>query len=177
VTCAGVLATEGDKHKKQRRILSPAFGPAQIRQLSGIFLAKANEVCDSHFACSEFPLANIRPQLRNILISQFSKKSSEPQRIDLLSWLTKATLDIIGLAGFNYRFNCLTSSEENPNELYAAFSTLLKTVRSDLWGILTAYIPPLRLVVSDFHSKYLGRRLMSNQSLRSASVKPLARKR
>jgi hypothetical protein len=104
--------------------------------------------------CTHLLRAKIKHQLRNILISQFPEKSSEPQRIDLLSWLTKATLDIIGLAGFNYRFDCLTSSDENPNELHAAFSVVIRQGgRFDLWGVLTAYIPPLRLVVSYFDSK------------------------
>lgn len=40
----GVLVAEGDPHRMQRRIINPAFGPAQIRDLTGIFLDKANEV-------------------------------------------------------------------------------------------------------------------------------------
>jgi cytochrome P450 len=40
----GVLIAEGAHHRAQRRALSPAFGPAQLRDLTGIFLDKANEV-------------------------------------------------------------------------------------------------------------------------------------
>jgi len=40
-----------------------------------------------------------------------------------LSWLGRTTLDIIGLAGFNYEFNALNVNEK-PNELNEAFSTI-----------------------------------------------------
>jgi hypothetical protein len=40
----GVLVTEGDQHRMQRKALNPAFGPGQLRDLTGIFLDKANEV-------------------------------------------------------------------------------------------------------------------------------------
>jgi cytochrome P450 len=41
---AGVLVAEGAQHRMQRRVLNPAFGPGQVRDLSGVFLDKSNEV-------------------------------------------------------------------------------------------------------------------------------------
>jgi cytochrome P450 len=43
----GVLIAEGDKHRAQRRLMNPAFGPGQVREFTSIFLDKANEVCIS----------------------------------------------------------------------------------------------------------------------------------
>jgi cytochrome P450 len=40
----GVLVAQGDAHRVQRKTLSPAFGPAQLRALTGIMLDKTNEV-------------------------------------------------------------------------------------------------------------------------------------
>jgi cytochrome P450 len=40
----GVLVTEGHQHRAQRKMMNPAFGPGQIRELTGIFVDKANEV-------------------------------------------------------------------------------------------------------------------------------------
>jgi cytochrome P450 len=40
----GLFVVEGAEHRRQRRLLNPAFGPTQIRNLSGIFIGKANEV-------------------------------------------------------------------------------------------------------------------------------------
>jgi hypothetical protein len=41
----GVLVTEGERHRVQRKALNPAFGLGQLRDLTGVFLDKANEVC------------------------------------------------------------------------------------------------------------------------------------
>jgi cytochrome P450 len=40
----GMLSVEDDEHKHQRRILNPAFGPVQMRPLTGAFVLKAFEV-------------------------------------------------------------------------------------------------------------------------------------
>ncbi|OJT11871.1 Cytochrome P450 72A14 [Trametes pubescens] len=94
----GVLFTEGEQHRQQRRIMNPAFGPSQIRELTPIFVEKAAE-------------------LRDVWDAQIAADGS-PARIEVLSGLGKMTLDVIGLAGFNYRFDSLSGK---PNELNAAF--------------------------------------------------------
>jgi cytochrome P450 len=72
----GILTVEGDHHKRQRKILAPAFSHSHIKSLSPIFWQKAL-------------------QLRDIWLSH----SSGP-RIDVLAWLARATLDVIGIAGY-----------------------------------------------------------------------------
>jgi cytochrome P450 len=41
----GVLLAEGERHRVQRKALNPAFGPAQLREQTRVFLDKANEAC------------------------------------------------------------------------------------------------------------------------------------
>jgi hypothetical protein len=61
--------------------MNPGFGPAQVRELTSIFVAKAS-------------------QLRDAWAAEIAKaEDSNPTRLDVLSWLSRATLDIIGLAG------------------------------------------------------------------------------
>ncbi|KAJ7662455.1 cytochrome P450 [Mycena rosella] len=110
----GVLVVEGDVHKQQRKIMNPAFGAPQIRELTGIFVEKS-------------------VQLRDIWATQL------------------ATLDIIGLAGFNYQINALgTRSEDTPNELAAAFEALFRTETTfSLLRILQARFPIFRYIPSD----------------------------
>ncbi|KAJ6622026.1 cytochrome P450 [Mycena sp. CBHHK59/15] len=101
----GILVVEGDVHKQQRKIMNPAFGAPQIRELTGIFVEKSI-------------------QLRDIWAAQ-AAQGGGVARVEVLSWLSKATLDIIGLAGFNYHINALgAQSEDAPNELAAAFEAL-----------------------------------------------------
>ncbi|KAJ7670074.1 cytochrome P450 [Mycena polygramma] len=104
----GILVVEGDVHKQQRKIMNPAFGAPQVRELTEIFVDKSI-------------------QLRDILTGQVANGGGVA-RVEVLSWLSKATLDIIGLAGafwFNYNINALGASEGAvQNELAEAFEAV-----------------------------------------------------
>ncbi|KIP05284.1 hypothetical protein PHLGIDRAFT_119933 [Phlebiopsis gigantea 11061_1 CR5-6] len=123
----GVLISEDEQHKNQRRVLNPAFGPSQIKELTEIFTEKAN-------------------QLRDLLMDEISKSSGGPIRINGVSWLSRATLDMIGLAGFNYNFEALNPSGQI-NELNQAFRTLFdRGGNIHLFSFLQALIPALRII-------------------------------
>ncbi|KAJ7734831.1 cytochrome P450 [Mycena metata] len=101
----GLLVVEDDVHKQQRKTMNPAFGAPQIRELTPIFTATSI-------------------QLRDIWAAE-AAKSGGVARIEVLSWLNKATLDIIGLAGFNYKINALgADADDAPDELVEAFDRL-----------------------------------------------------
>ncbi|KAN0094981.1 Cytochrome P450 [Tylopilus felleus] len=129
----GILFVEGAQHRQQRRIMNPAFGPAQIRALTYIFFAKA-------------------VQLRDVLSSEIAKNpagTANGTRIDVVSWLNKTTLDVIGLAGFNYSFDAL-NADDKPNELNKALATMFGAGQTmSIFPILQARFPPLRLLPTD----------------------------
>ncbi|KAJ7055972.1 cytochrome P450 [Mycena amicta] len=79
-----ILSTTSDQHKRQRRVMNPAFSVAQIRELTEIFLEKAVQV--------------------NILAQRGIHGGAT---VEVLSGLRKMTLDVIGLAGFGYEFHAL----------------------------------------------------------------------
>ncbi|KAK0464724.1 cytochrome P450 [Desarmillaria tabescens] len=117
----GLLTSEGEVHKRQRKILSPAFSLSHIKSLTPIFWDKAE-------------------QLRDIWLQSPGK----PVRVDALSYLARATLDVIGLAGFGYHFDSLSSCD-NTNELAHAFSVIFSTARKfRLMTILQVWFPILR---------------------------------
>ncbi|KIM49563.1 hypothetical protein M413DRAFT_21761 [Hebeloma cylindrosporum] len=125
----GVLVVEEDKHKQQRRIMNPAFGAAQIRELTEIFVEKSI-------------------QLRDIWAAESSKEGSNG-RLDVLSWLSKMTLDVIGLAGFNYQFEALTNDPKE-NELNRAFSTIFRSgTKMTLIPMLRGMVPVLRFLPAE----------------------------
>lgn len=78
-----VLTTEGDVHARQRKILTPAFTSTHVKTLHPMFWAKATE-----------------------LLERWSQLANDQKRshltVDILPWLSKATLDVIGLAGTCY---------------------------------------------------------------------------
>ncbi|KNZ77018.1 Bifunctional P-450/NADPH-P450 reductase [Termitomyces sp. J132] len=124
-----VLVVEGDKHKQQRKVMNPAFGPSQIREFTEIFVSKSIE-------------------LRDRWALEINRQSGE-SRIDALSWLSRATLDVIGLAGFNYKFNAIAEDLEK-NELSAAFDTMFKgSPRLTMIPMLRTFIPILRFLKTD----------------------------
>jgi hypothetical protein len=125
----GVLIAEGDVHRRQRRVMNPGFGPAQIRELTPIFLQKAE-------------------QLRDAWLREAGKTGgTQPVRLDALSWLSRTTLDIIGLAGFDYSFDSLDGGN-NKNELNEAFATMFRASESArILSLFITRIPLLRFIV------------------------------
>ncbi|KAF7328914.1 hypothetical protein MVEN_02521200 [Mycena venus] len=121
----GVLVAEGDEHRKQRKVMNPGFGAAQIRELTEIFVAKSVE-------------------LRDIWAVK-AANAGGAARVDILSWLSKATLDIIGLAGFNYRFDNLSS--EGTSELGKALADIFQAgMTMNFIRVLQAWIPAFRVI-------------------------------
>nr|BED42949.1 cytochrome P450 monooxygenase [Trametes versicolor] len=121
----GLLSVWGEEHRKQRRILNPAFGPAQIRDLTHIFVEKSIE---------------LREYWANAT-------RSGTARVNVNSDLSKLTLDIIGIAGFGYDFNAL-NPEGTPNELSMAFRKLFMGTPSisSLGPVLRLWFPILKRI-------------------------------
>lgn len=94
---AGILTAEYDEHKRQRRILTPAFAVGHIRHITPHFWAKANQLADIWI-----PVVKNQP----------------PEGIDVMTWMNRVTLDIIGLAGFGFDFDSLTSEEQEISSIY-----------------------------------------------------------
>jgi len=83
--------------------------------------------------------------MRDILLNECSAK--EQTEVDILKWLSRMTMDVIGLAGFNYRFNAL-NAEERPNELNAAFNSVFDNLsKRSILAYLQLEIPYLRHLV------------------------------
>ncbi|KLO16841.1 cytochrome P450 [Schizopora paradoxa] len=118
---AGILVTEGEKHRQQRRVMNPSFGPPSVRDLTPAMFEKTT-------------------QLRDIWLEQ-ANADGKPVRIEVLSWLGRTTLDIIGVAGFNYEFNALNVNEK-PNELNEAFSTIFNMDSNITIGMIIQEVVP-----------------------------------
>ncbi|KAF8638899.1 hypothetical protein AX17_001950 [Amanita inopinata Kibby_2008] len=108
--------------------MNPAFGTSCLRELTEIFFDKAIE-------------------LRDKWAAEVTKQNGSG-RIDALSWLTRTTLDVIGLAGFNYKFNALSDPETD--KLHKAFATVFKADSSiPVISIIRGLFPALRFLPAE----------------------------
>ncbi|EMD33376.1 hypothetical protein CERSUDRAFT_117989 [Gelatoporia subvermispora B] len=123
----GMLWAEDEQHRRQRRIMNPAFGPGQIRDLTGAFVEKAAQLRDAW--------------------STAIGNASQTAKINIFDDLTRTTLDIIGLAGFEYHFDALQEASQTSAELRAAFRTMYSIDPSiAVMRALQLTFPPLYLV-------------------------------
>ncbi|OSD00668.1 cytochrome P450 [Trametes coccinea BRFM310] len=133
----GLLFTEGEQHRKQLTILqNPAFGPAQIRELTSIFVHKSAE-------------------LRNLWDAKVAHSGGQA-RIDVLKDLGKMTLDVIGLAGFNYSFDAL-NPDGKPNELSEAFQQIFSIPSKITTMMILKHVIPLLGAIPDERSRRIDR--------------------
>lgn len=95
----GILLAEGDEHKRQRKLLMPAFSFRHIKDLYPIFWSKAQE-------------------MTNKISAAIKTNSDASSVIEIGAWSSRATLDIIGLAGVGKDFDSLTNPDNELNQTY-----------------------------------------------------------
>ncbi|KAH8990773.1 cytochrome P450 [Lactarius akahatsu] len=126
----GLLFVEGLKHRQQRKIMSPAFGLPQIKEFSQLFVEKANE-------------------LRDALITEVARSNTPDGslKLDAFLWLNKATLDIIGHAGFSHSFGSL--HQEGTHEMTEGFRKSMSFNPFSFRFMIPALFPPARIIPTD----------------------------
>lgn len=136
----GVLVVEDATHRRQRRVLSPAFSMANVKGMMPVFWEKAYE---------------LDRKLGNLIESAESGKGGKegtPEgatggaQIDMHKYVMYTALDTIGQAGFNYDFESQNGGT-NPlsDELFAAVNISQKP---SLLHILRLSFTPLFAIVS-----------------------------
>ncbi|SNX82878.1 related to Cytochrome P450 4F8 [Melanopsichium pennsylvanicum] len=98
----GIVTRYGDAHRRQRRLMSPAFTPAHIKDLTPVFCKYAD--------------------LMSCKISEHLEVGDDGEKtIDWAEYLDCTMLDIIGMAGFNYPCMALEKGRAG-SELSSAFN-------------------------------------------------------
>ncbi|KGO69212.1 Cytochrome P450 [Penicillium italicum] len=102
ITGDGVLLAEGEDHKIQRKNLLPAFAYRHIKNLYPVFWDKSTEM-----------VKRIEADLK-------SRKASgeNDNTVQISNWATRATLDIIGVAGMDHDFDSLRDPDNTLNQAY-----------------------------------------------------------
>ena len=123
----GLLLSEGDVHKLQRKNLMPAFSFRHIKDLYPVLWRKASEMARGIDA---------------------ERGEREDCVIDIADWASRASMDIIGLAGMGHDFRSLSDpSIENEMKLYGSMikqsrgAKLLTMLQLILPTFVTDYLP------------------------------------
>lgn len=137
-----LLTAEGHTHKKQRKALNPSFSPAAVRGMIPVFYDKAYE---------------LKAKLLGIIEGDETEQASPTpckeedeveggKKIDVMKYLGKTTLDVIGIVGFSYDFKALS---EPRNELSEAYSKMFQAgMDANFWDFLRGAIPLVNKLVS-----------------------------
>ncbi|KIK97745.1 hypothetical protein PAXRUDRAFT_824616 [Paxillus rubicundulus Ve08.2h10] len=137
----GMLAAEGYIHKRQRRVATPAFSIQNLRALVPLVFRKGNE---------------LQEKWRELL-DGMSPAEDKGVEIDVCHWISRATFDVIGLAGFDYHFNAIQNESD---ELFAAYKEMFEIAVSQGDGLRTVlgiYFPLLNVLLPDQRVKTVKR--------------------
>ncbi|TFK29213.1 cytochrome P450 [Coprinopsis marcescibilis] len=99
----GLLAIHGQKHRKQRKMLNPVFSIAHMREMVPIFY-------------------NVGYRLRDSIRQQVSAGKIE---INVLSWMSRTALELIGQSGLGTTFDSL-EPDSSPHPFYNSLQNLMQ---------------------------------------------------
>ncbi|ETI19320.1 hypothetical protein G647_09152 [Cladophialophora carrionii CBS 160.54] len=130
----GVLLAEGEDHKMQRKNLLPAFHFRHIKELYPIFWAKSTEMVRA-----------IQEEVKNMSSSSSVSADTDatttttPPAVEIGEWGSRATLDIIGVAGMGQDFHALQDPTNELNRVYRAVFSPDRTAQ--ILGLLGFFLP------------------------------------
>lgn len=114
----GLITLEGQHHKEQRKLLQSSFGFRQIQDLYPTFWGKAIELLGG--------------------IEQDISCEDQDSVVDVQDWMGRATLDLIGLAGFGFKFDSISNPEA---KLVRQYRRLFGIKPSPVTQVLAHMIP------------------------------------
>ena len=88
----GILSTEGQTHRRQRKMLNPVFSAAHLRNMTHIFY-------------------NIAHKVQKAIADRVG---TEAQEIDINGWMGRTTLEMLGQAGLGYSFDNFVNDSSDP---------------------------------------------------------------
>lgn len=101
----GLLSTHGERHRIQRKILNPVFSTTHLREMTPTFYGVAHKLTES--------LALVT--------------GTGPTEIDMLEWMTRTALELVGQSGYGYSFDTL-EPDATPHPFAMALKNLFRSV-------------------------------------------------
>ncbi|KAI0696779.1 cytochrome P450 [Cerioporus squamosus] len=124
----GLLGTLGEQHRRQRKMLNPVFSTKHLREMMPIFYSVIHKT-------------------RDAILQRIPAGAKDGVEVDMLSWMGRTTLEVLGQAGLGYSFDPLI--EDRPDDFSNAvkdlFPQLAKTILPRLLPSYVADIGPASL--------------------------------
>ncbi|KAG1729375.1 cytochrome P450 [Suillus lakei] len=98
----GVLWSQGESHRRQRKALTPAFSNAAIRKLTSVFYDSAHKV-------------------KSAWDTELESSKDGNAVIEVQNWMNHVSLDTIGIAGFSHDFGSLDGKHASVTEVFDTF--------------------------------------------------------
>ena len=119
----GLVLADGDEHKRQRKLLMPAFTVRHIKDLYPVFWKKAKEATDK----------------MTELIRNNALETKEESAFDIGEWASRVALDIITLAALGNDFGAIDDPETPLNRTYRIVFEPTRMLQ--IFAIFKAVIP------------------------------------
>ena len=139
---------------RQRKLIAPAFTAPAVRALTPIFFQKAEELKDRWTSIiaqgdeGDVAVAEAAVDVDQDICDD-STSASASAVINVAHWVSRATFDVVGLAGFDYHFRSLRGESE---ELYVAYRRMFNVIEKGLSfrGVLQLFSPLLEKIWASF---------------------------
>ena len=129
----GVLLAEGQTHVQQRKALTPAFSITSIRSLMPIFWTKSLHMAE-------------------LWEAEMCAEGAKSKCFEVLEWLNRTTLDIIGKAGLGTNIDSLDDPETPLREAYRGCFDF--DLASRIFNGLAAFTPLIRYLPAKANRKF-----------------------
>ncbi|KAG1750208.1 cytochrome P450 [Suillus lakei] len=120
----GLLWSQGEAHRRQRKALTPAFSNAAIRELTSVFYDSAYKAKGAWDTAIE------------------SSKDGNAV-IEVQSWMNHISLDTVGIAGFSHDFGSLDGKRASVTEVFDTFGNSHKASAVTQVLVLLASVFPI----------------------------------
>lgn len=130
----GLLFAEGDEHKRQRKNLMPAFAFRHVKDLYPVFWGKSAECVRAmteqiRTAPAEPAEGGHHPDEKQAAAAAPPPPSGSSSVMEVGNWASRATLDIIGIAGLGRDFGAIRDPDNELNQTYRELFAPSKAAR------------------------------------------------
>ncbi|KAF9233342.1 cytochrome P450 [Melanogaster broomeanus] len=134
----GILWSQGESHRRQRKSLTPAFSNNAIRRLTSVFYDSAYKVKGAWDALIE-------------------TGGDDSAVIEVQSWMNHVSLDTIGIAGFSHDFGSLGGKPASITEVFDAFGNSSAATAVNVMSLLLAQAFPFIIWLPTRRSKLIDK--------------------